>query len=181
MSNRDGPAGETAVPLKIGGRVMHSQVLVLSADKAQSESWASSLNAWGLRARSCAEWTEAHRLLIAGSCSVVLYDSDARIAPPTDVLATSRSAGLPTIVIARELDAKKWMSLFRSGAFDVLRTSTELRHLCESVEAAMNNSRNRAAMHSSWPKSLFEWTKSKLQRDSSDMVKKAADGSRDPK
>jgi DNA-binding NtrC family response regulator len=71
------------------------------------------------------------------------------------VLATSNSAGLPAIVIARDVDTEKWMSLFRSGAFDVLRHSTELESLCEAVDAAMNNARNRTAMHSSWPKMIF--------------------------
>jgi DNA-binding NtrC family response regulator len=134
---------------------MYPQVLVLSADRSQGETWAASLNAHGLRARSCTAWTEAHPLLTAGSVGVVLYDADARIAPPDQVLATSNSAGLPAIVIARDVDTEKWMSLFRSGAFDVLRHSTELESLCEAVDAAMNNARNRTAMHSSWPKMIF--------------------------
>lgn len=127
---------------------MHPQVLVLSADRSQCEVWTASLLAHGLRARSCTTWTEAQPLLSAGSVGVVLYDADARIAPPDQVLAVSNSAGLPAIVIARDLDTEKWMSLFRSGAFDVLRNSTELTNLCDAVDAAMNNARNRTAMHS---------------------------------
>jgi DNA-binding NtrC family response regulator len=144
---------------------MHSQVLVLSADSSQSETWASILRKKGLRARICDAWPEALRLVSSGAASVVLYDDDAQIASRADVLSTSSSAGLPAIVMARELDADKWMNLFRSGAFDVLRYSAERKDLCESVEEAMNNSRNRATLHSSWPRSIFEWTRSKLNRD----------------
>jgi DNA-binding NtrC family response regulator len=161
---------------------MHSQVLVLSADSSQSETWAAILRTKGLRAKICDAWPEARRLLTSRAASVVLYDDDAPIASREDVLSTSSSAGLPAIVMARELDAEKWMSLFRSGAFDVLRYSGGRKHLCESVEEAMNNSRNRTTLHSSWPRSIFEWTRSKLNRDGPPgMLEKTVHGSYDPK
>ncbi len=161
---------------------VHSQVLVLSADSSQGEVWAGILRARGLRAKICGAWPEARRLLTTGAVSVVLYDSDACVAPPSEVLASSTSAGLPAIVMAKDLDAEKWMSLFRSGAFDVLRHSAERNDLCESVAEALNNSRNRATLQASWPKSIFQWTRSKLNRDGSpDMLKRTTDGSYDPK
>jgi FixJ family two-component response regulator len=76
-----------------------------------------------------------------------LNDADQGIAPLADVVAQSRAAGSQVIVLARELDGPKWISLFKSGAFDVLRYSTEPLQLYEAVQAAINNSRNRAGRH----------------------------------
>jgi len=160
---------------------MHVEVLVLSADTSQSVAWAAALKAHGLRARVSEFWPEAKEILAAQAATVVLHDDDEWVAPVSKVLSASNAAGSPVIVLARDFDAAKWMQLFRSGAFDVLRHSTELRHLCESVDAAINHSRNRSAMHSSWPKTLFEWTRSKLNRDgSAEILKKGVDGSHDP-
>lgn len=161
--------------------MMHVEVLVLSADTSQSVAWAAALKAHGLRTKTSDLWPEAEEILSAQAATVVLYDDDERVASVANVLSASNAAGSPVIVMSRDFDAAEWMRLFRNGAFDVLRHSTELRHLCESVDAAINHSRNRSGMHSSWPKTLFEWTRSKLQRDeSADILEDGVDGSRDP-
>jgi DNA-binding NtrC family response regulator len=161
---------------------MHFEVLVLSADHSQSNAWVAALRAHGLRTKVSEAWPEAKRILLTQRASVVLHDDDGWIAPASKVLAEANAAGSPVIVLARDFDAAKWMRLFRNGAFDVLRHSAEQRHLCDSVDAALSNSRNRMSIHSSWPKAIFEWTRSRLIRNASaDIVKKAVDGSRDPK
>lgn len=140
---------------------MPSEILVLSADTVRSTAWAAAFKNHGLRTRVSEFWPEANQLLLARQASVVLHDDDEWIAPVVKVLSVANNVGTPVIVVARDFDAAKWMRFFRSGAFDVLRHSTEQHQLCESVEAALNNSLS-TNNHPSWRRALLEWTRSKF-------------------
>jgi DNA-binding NtrC family response regulator len=155
------------------------EVLVLSSDAAQSSTWAAALKARGLRAKSARVWSEARRLLLARAVCVVLYADDEGIVSEAELLSASKAAGLPVIILAQNFDATRWISLIRSGAFEVLRYSTEPQHVCEAVEAAISYSRSSISRRSS-RKALFSWARAKIDRPvSKDTVAKCDDGSQD--
>jgi DNA-binding NtrC family response regulator len=104
-----------------------------------------------VRAQATEVWSEAKACLHSRSVEVILNDADQGIAPLLEVVANAHSAGSQVILLARELDASRWISLFKSGAFDILRYSVDPLQLYESVQAAINNSRNRAGKHSALP------------------------------
>jgi DNA-binding NtrC family response regulator len=142
---------------------MITQILVLSSDRSQGQDWLAALKPCRLNAKVLQAWPDARRLLAEGDARVVLYDADNSIAPVEEVLAEAAMGNLPVIVIARDINASKWVSYFSDGAFDVLRQPAEPYELNESVEAAIKTSRSQVAgKHASWVQMALEWAKSRI-------------------
>lgn len=138
---------------------MSFRALVLSADALYGRGLAEALEHRGLEVRRPRDWREAGSLL-AQEPAVVVLDDDCSLAPSAEILSVAGRNSSPVIVVARDLDAARWVYLFRQGAFDVLRAPIDPGLLRDSVWAALGRLRPRH--HQKWVQGAMTWARSAL-------------------
>jgi DNA-binding NtrC family response regulator len=116
---------------------MRDRVLVLTDDPSRDAAWISVLKSAKLSLTIAREWPGALQLLRPGSGQVIICDAASQACPVSEVLTVAQIADLPVVVMGRDIDAERWLGLYKSGAYQVVSLPAHQKQLREAVTSAI--------------------------------------------